>query len=54
MADGQRASKQRLEVITGRSLGTQIYLVNIEHDRISQREHVDDTHWCAKETYQSL
>jgi hypothetical protein len=40
--------------ITGRSLGTQIYLVNIEHDRISQREHVDGTHWCAKETFESL
>ena len=40
--------------ITGRSLGTQIYPVNIEHDRISQREHVDGTHWCAKETFESL
>jgi hypothetical protein len=28
--------------------------VNIEHDRISQREHVDGTHWCAKETFESL
>jgi hypothetical protein len=34
---------------TGRSLGTQTYLVNIEHDLIDRREHVDDTHWCAKE-----
>ena len=40
--------------ITGRSLGTQTYLVNIEHNQISQREHVDGTHWCGKETYQSL
>jgi|SRR6266404_901160 len=40
--------------ITGRSLGTQTYLVHIEHDQISLREHVDDAHWCAKETYQSL
>ena len=40
--------------VTGRSLGTQTYLVNIDHDRISQREHVDETHWCVKETYQSL
>jgi hypothetical protein len=40
--------------ITGGSLGTQIYLVNIEHDRISQREHVDGTHWCAKETFETL
>jgi hypothetical protein len=40
--------------ITGRSLGTQTYLVNIEHDQISLREHVDDTHWCTKETFESL
>jgi len=40
--------------ITGRSLGTETYLVNIEHDRISQREHVDGNHWCAKETFESL
>jgi hypothetical protein len=40
--------------ITGGSLGMQIYLVNIEHDRISQREHVDGTHWCAKETFEAL
>ena len=36
--------------VTGRSLG----LVNIEHARISQREHVDGNHWCAKETFESL
>jgi hypothetical protein len=40
--------------ITGRSLGAQTYLVHIEHDQISQREHVDYTHWCAKETFESL
>ncbi len=40
--------------ITGGSLGTQIYLVNIEHDRISRREHVEDTHRCAKETFEAL
>ncbi|SRR6266404_4200950 len=40
--------------ITGRSLGAQTYLVHIEHDQISQREHIDDTHWCAKETFESL
>ena len=40
--------------ITGRLLVTQTYLLNIEHDRISEREHVDDTHWCAKETFESL
>src|SRR5216683_5430136 len=46
--------KATAQGITGRSTGTQTYLVNIEHDQIGQREHVDDTHWCAKETYQSL
>src|SRR5665213_1208457 len=40
--------------ITGRSLGTQTYLVYIEHDQISRRERVDDAHWCAQETYDSL
>ena len=40
--------------ITGRSVSAQTYLVNIEHDQISRRGHVDNTHWCAKETYQSL
>jgi hypothetical protein len=40
--------------VTGRSLGTQIYLVNIEHDRISRREHVDITHRCTKETFEAL
>ena len=40
--------------ITGRSLGTQTYLMHIEHDQISLRGHVDDAHWCAKEIYQSL
>lgn len=46
-----RASAQG---ITGKSIGTQTYLVNIEHDQISRRERVDDAHWCAKETFQSL
>jgi hypothetical protein len=40
--------------VTGTSLGTQTYLVNIEHDRIGRREHVDNAHWCAKETFESL
>src|ERR1035437_1121832 len=39
---------------TGRSLGEQTYLINIEHNQIGEREHVDDSHWCAKEAYQSL
>jgi hypothetical protein len=39
---------------TGRAIGMQTYLMNIEHNQIGEREHVDDSHWCAKETYQSL
>jgi hypothetical protein len=39
---------------TGKSLGMQTYLLTIEHDQIDQRERVDGTHWCAKETYQPL
>jgi hypothetical protein len=39
---------------TGRAIGTQIYLVNIDHGQISRRERVDAGHWCAKEQYQSL
>jgi hypothetical protein len=31
--------------ITGRSLGTQIYLLNIEHNRIGQREQVPSGMW---------
>jgi hypothetical protein len=46
--------KASAQGITGRSLGPQTYLVHIEHAQISLREHVDETHWCAKETYQSL
>jgi hypothetical protein len=40
--------------ITGRSLGTQTYLVHIEHNQIGSREHVDNNHWCVKEIYQPL
>jgi hypothetical protein len=39
---------------TGRAIGTQIYLVNIDHGQISRRERVDAGHWCANEHYQSL
>jgi hypothetical protein len=46
--------KASAQGITGKSIRAQTYLVNIDHDQIGQREHVDDTHWCAKETYQSL
>ena len=40
--------------VNGKSLGTQTYLMNIEHDQIGPRERVDDSHWCTKETYQPL
>jgi hypothetical protein len=39
---------------TGRSIGTQTYLMNIENKQIGRRERVDDNHWYAKETYESL
>jgi hypothetical protein len=41
--------KTTAQGINGRSLGAQTYLVNIKHDEIGSREHVDDHHWCAKE-----
>ena len=40
--------------VTGRSIGTQTYLVNIDNGLIGRRERVDEGHWCAKETYQPL
>lgn len=40
--------------VTGRSMGTQTYLVNIDKGLIGRRERVDEDHWCAKEAYQSL
>jgi hypothetical protein len=39
---------------TGRSIGSQTYLVNIDHGQISRRERVDDSHWCATERYDPL
>jgi hypothetical protein len=39
---------------TGRSKGTQTFLVNIDHGEVGRREHVDDKHWCARETYQPI
>jgi hypothetical protein len=46
--------KATAQGITGRSLGTQTYLVHIEHNQIGSREHVDNNHWCVKEIYQPL
>ena len=39
---------------TGRAIGTQTYLVNIDHGQISRRERVDAAHWCAAEHFQAL
>jgi hypothetical protein len=40
--------------VTGRSIAMQTYLINIESKQIGRRERVDENHWCAKETYESL
>lgn len=39
---------------TGRAIGLQTYLVNIDHGQVSRREHVDGSHWCATEHYDPL
>lgn len=39
---------------TGRPIGMQTYLVNIDHGQVSRREHVDGSHWCTTERYESL
>jgi hypothetical protein len=39
---------------TGRPIGTQTYLVNIDHGQVSRRERVDVRHWCATERYSPL
>jgi hypothetical protein len=36
---------------TGRPIGSQTYLVNIDHGQVSRRERVDQGHWCATEHY---
>jgi predicted small lipoprotein YifL len=39
---------------TGRPIGSQTYLVNIDHGQVSRRERVDAGHWCATERYSPL
>jgi hypothetical protein len=39
---------------TGRPIGSQTYLVNIDHGQVSGRERVDQDHWCATEHYDLL
>jgi hypothetical protein len=40
--------------VTGRSLGVQTVLVNIDHGKVGRRERVGNEHWCARESYQPL
>jgi hypothetical protein len=46
--------KANVNGATGRAIGTQTYLVNIDHGVISRRERVGDSHWCATERYEPL
>jgi hypothetical protein len=46
--------KASVNGVTGRAIGLQSYLVNIDHGRVSRREHVDAGHWCATERYEPL
>jgi hypothetical protein len=39
---------------TGRPMGLQTFLVNIDQGRVERREHVDDHHWCDRETFRPL
>lgn len=39
---------------TGRSMGEQTFLVNIDHGEVGRREHVDDHHWCVREVYKPI
>ncbi|WP_245258328.1 hypothetical protein [Rhodopseudomonas palustris] len=40
--------------VTGKPLGVQLFLVNIDRDRIGRRERVGDDHWCATQVFKSL
>jgi hypothetical protein len=39
---------------TGRPIGTQTFLLNIDHGEVGRRELVDDNHCYAHETYQPI
>jgi hypothetical protein len=39
---------------TGRPIGSQTFLVTIDHGQVSRRERVDQGHWCATERYDPL
>jgi hypothetical protein len=53
-AEWMTCVKTSVSGATGRAIGTQTYLVNINHGQISRRERVDAGHWCANEHYQPL
>jgi hypothetical protein len=53
-AEWMTCVKASVSGATGRAIGTQTYLVNIDHGQISRRERVDAGHWCANEHYQPL
>lgn len=40
--------------VTGRRIGVQTFLVNIDRGKVGRRERVGSEHWCARETYQPL
>jgi hypothetical protein len=46
--------KASINGATGRPIGMQTYLVNIDHGQVSRREHVDGSHWCGAERYEPL
>jgi hypothetical protein len=54
-AEWQTCVRANVNGATGRAIGTQTYLVNIDHGQvISRRERVGDSHWCATEHYEPL
>src|SRR5258708_6245634 len=53
-AEWMTCVKASVNGATGRAIGMQTYLVNIDHGVISRRERVGDSHWCATERYEPL
>jgi len=40
--------------VTGRQMGNQTFLVNIDRGKIGRRQRVDDAHWCARQAYKPI
>ena len=40
--------------ITGRPMGLQTFLVNIDQDRVYRRERITAAHWCDSEVFQPI